>query len=248
MKPYTSDDPCEINPMDGKLDCMFELRTMVASLVITKATIQQIMELGIPTLIIVVNRLYLWYVWWRSGEPENSELRRALLETGDDSKEIGSDAEDIKESKLNTFDNTVEDYGELVIQFGYVALFGLAYPLTAFVFFLNNVIEQRSDIFKYLFIRNRAPADVAADIGKWSYTLKFLLKVSFWTNAGMLIFTSNRKVHQISDVSAKDIAYFFLIKQVYYWITVFINYMWTGKFQIFYLIYNMILTNLILFI
>lgn len=207
---------------------MYELRMMVASLVITKATIQQIMELGIPTLIIILNRLYLWYAWWKTGEPENSELRKALLEASDDNKE-SSDAEDIKESKLNTFDNTVEDYGELVIQFGYVSLFGLAYPLTAFVFFLNNVLEQRSDLFKYLYIRNRAPADVAADIGKWMDTLNFLLLTSIWTNAGILIFTADREVRVFSDISARDFALFFLLKQTYYWLSKVIEFAWTGK-------------------
>lgn len=222
-----------MNPVDGNLDCMYELRTMVASLVITKATIQQVMELGIPTLIIVVNRLYLWYAWWRTGEPANSKLRRALLERSEENSGKSNDAEDIKESKLNTFDNTVEDYGELVIQFGYVSLFGLAYPLTAFVFFLNNVIEQRSDIFKYLFIRNRAPADVGAEIGKWIDTLQFLLQSSIWTNAGILIFTSDRDVKVFSDVSARDFAYFFLLKQIYYWITKLIETFWSGKQLIF---------------
>ncbi len=202
---------------------------MAASLVITKATIQQIMELGIPTLIIVLNRLYLWFAWWRTGESDNSELRRALLKTSESNGNTPSHAEDIKESKLNTFDNTVEDYGELVIQFGYVSLFGLAYPLTAFVFFLNNVIEQRSDLFKYLFIRNRAPAEVAAKIGKWIDTLTFLLQTSIWTNSGILIFTCDREVRVLSDVSARDFAYFFLLKQIYYWITKVIEVVWAGK-------------------
>lgn len=203
---------------------------MVATLVITKATIQQLMELGIPTLIIIMNRLMMWYALYSSGENENSELRQTLLDAEDETSEVHTDSADIKESKLNTFDNTVEDYGELIIQFGYVALFGLAYPLTAFVFFINNLIEMRSDSFKYLFIRNRAPADVAASIGRWLVILNFLVRMSVWTNAGILIFTSDEISETLADVSASDLSKFFILKQMFYWITTLVKKIWSGTY------------------
>lgn len=231
VKPHTPDDPCEVNPMNGLPDCMHELHTMTRSLVLTKATIQQAMELGIPTLIILVNRIILWYAWWRSGETSSSELRKSLLTADLDTSEKSSEAEDIREAGLNTFSNTVEDYGELVIQYGYVVLFGLAYPPATIVFFINNVIELRSDIFKYLFILNRAPAVDAAHIGKWGTILHILAMISIWTNSGIIVFTSNESVLEWSDITMKSIAVFFLLKQVLYWMTLAIDNYVKGKLR-----------------
>lgn len=229
VKPYNTDDPCEISPLDGSPDCMLELSTMVATLVITKATIQQLMELGIPISFIVLKRIVLWYSWWRSGEPASSELRQGLLHATRKPSDESSDTEDIKESGLNTFENSVEDYGELVIQYGYIALFGIAYPPATLVFFINNVMEMRSDAFKYLFIVNRAPADDAAHIGKWTAILRFLALSAVWTNAGIIVFTSDRSARVISDVSAKSIAIFFILKQLLYWMTLLVDNALSGK-------------------
>jgi len=218
---------------------MLELHHMTASLVITKATIQQLMELGIPTLIMILQRLHLWYALWQSGEDGHSDLRRGLLDAKEEKSEENSNANDIKESKLLTFENTVEDYGELMLQYGFVALFGIAYPLTAFVFFINDLLELRSDLFKFLYIRNRAPADLAQNIGKWDDVLRFLNRCAVWTNAGILVFTTDRDVVTLSDVSAKDVAKFFILKHILSAINHLINAKWSGKlFKLFHQILN----------
>ncbi len=171
-----------LNPVDNAPDCMLELQTQLASLVITKATIQQLLEIGIPTLMIGIKRAKMWIVARRAGESVSSRLLERLLRTGSGDEE--DEVDDIAESKLGTYRSTIEDYGELVIQYGYIALFGLAFPPAAIVCLINNMIEIRSDAFKILFISKRTPANDAADIGKWLDMLKLISVFAVWTNAG----------------------------------------------------------------
>jgi hypothetical protein len=52
------------------------------------------------------------------------------------------------------------------IQFGYVTLFVIAFPLAPLLAFLNNLIGIRVDSYKLLFMTQRALPKAAADIGK----------------------------------------------------------------------------------
>lgn len=54
----------------------------------------------------------------------------------------------IKESKMDAYISTYEDYLELYIQFGYVVLFAAVSPLAALLALLNNVLEIRIDAFR----------------------------------------------------------------------------------------------------
>lgn len=57
----------------------------------------------------------------------------------------------IKESKMDAYISTYEDYLELYIQFGYVVLFAAVSPLAALLALLNNVLEIRIDAFRVTF-------------------------------------------------------------------------------------------------
>lgn len=56
----------------------------------------------------------------------------------------------VKESQMDAYLSTYEDYLELYIQFGYVVLFAAVSPLTALLALLNNILEIRIDAFKVL--------------------------------------------------------------------------------------------------
>ncbi|EFX61545.1 hypothetical protein DAPPUDRAFT_69282, partial [Daphnia pulex] len=60
-----------------------------------------------------------------------------------------------KESLLEPYEGTIEDYLELYIQFGYVLLFVAAYPTASLWAFINNVAELRVDAFKLVHIHRR---------------------------------------------------------------------------------------------
>lgn len=54
------------------------------------------------------------------------------------------------QSKMEVYGGVFEEYQEMVIQFGYVTLFAAAFPLTAALALLNNLIEIRTDAYKLL--------------------------------------------------------------------------------------------------
>lgn len=95
-------------------------------------------------------------------------------------------------------------------RFGFLSLFGLAFPLAAVVNFINNLVEVRTDAFKILVTAQRTNADDAADIGAWYPILEFLGYVSVLTNSGLLIFTSNTMDHlfHTSSLIYKIVAFF----------------------------------------
>jgi len=99
-----------------------------------------------------------------------------------------------------------EDYGEMVTQFGYVALWSTIWPLASgmcgLILFilcdfdeccfgivmalLNNILELRSDAFK-ITVHNRRPIPCRTDtIGPWLDTLSFLTWLTALTNSALV--------------------------------------------------------------
>lgn len=82
--------------------------------------------------------------------------------------------------------NVHEDMAELVLQFGYLALFSPVWPLIPFGFLVNNVIELRSDFAK-ICIEHQRPAPVRADgVGPWAMSLEILTWVGSISTAAIV--------------------------------------------------------------
>lgn len=65
------------------------------------------------------------------------------------------------------FQDTIQDYQEMFIQFGYVVLFSSAFPLAAMCALINNIIEIRSDAFKLCSGLQRPFGMRVESIGQW---------------------------------------------------------------------------------
>lgn len=193
---------------------MAELETQLTSLVITKATIQQLMEVGVP---FITFRIKLWL---------QKREQRQLIEEIDDQQRVrllaaGATIDDadrkrsVEESHMAPYTSTIEDYGELVIQHGFLVLFGLAFPLAALINLINNIIECRTDTYKMLAVQQRPDADDAADIGGWLQALKFLSTASVITTAALVTITTpalqRALPNVIGDVAERYPAVSFLI-------------------------------------
>lgn len=74
------------------------------------------------------------------------------------------------------YEDTLDDYLEMFIQFGYVTLFSSAFPLAAFCALLNNVVEVRSDAFKLCMTYQRPFGKTVENIGTWQVCLLFMLQ------------------------------------------------------------------------
>lgn len=192
--------------IDMQSGCMRELETQMVSLVLTKATLGQVMEIALPW---ITSRVKQWQARWRSRK--SRALPAARARSGADSHDASAEASDsssqcskhdelvvcsarnryVYESKLGKYHSTMEDYSELVIQFGFLVLFGVAFPLASVINIVNNMLEVRTDAYKILVLSQRVDADDAADIGAWYAILEVLNVLSVWTNVALLVFTSD---------------------------------------------------------
>ena len=89
------------------------------------------------------------------------------------------------EAELGIYDVT-SDFREMVVQFGYLSLFSVVWPLTACSFLVNNWIELRGDALK-IAIETQRPVPWRADsIGPWIDALGFLAWLGSLTSAALV--------------------------------------------------------------
>ncbi|KIX02754.1 uncharacterized protein Z518_08696 [Rhinocladiella mackenziei CBS 650.93] len=90
-----------------------------------------------------------------------------------------------EEVALPEYDVT-SDLREMCIQFGYLSLFSVIWPLTPVSYFINNWIELRGDTFK-LTVESRRPNPSRVDsIGPWLNSLEFLAWLGSLTSAALV--------------------------------------------------------------
>lgn len=96
------------------------------------------------------------------------------------------------EAELDQYDVTI-DYREMVIQFGYLSLFSVVWPLTACSFLVNNWVEARSDAMK-IAANSQRPIPWRADsIGPWLDSLGFLSWLGSVTSAALVFLFKRNK-------------------------------------------------------
>ncbi|XP_073830259.1 anoctamin-6 isoform X1 [Musca autumnalis] len=83
------------------------------------------------------------------------------------------------------------EYLEMVIQFGFITLFGLAFPLAPLLALINNVIEVRLDAVKMLKFIRRPVAQRARDIGVWFNIMTVVTKIAVASCAMIIAFSTN---------------------------------------------------------
>jgi hypothetical protein len=94
------------------------------------------------------------------------------------------------EAVLPVYDVAV-DFREMVVQFGYLSLFAVVWPLTPVSFFINNWIELRADAVK-ICVEMQRPIPFRADsIGSWLDSLGFLAWLGSITTAALVYMFSN---------------------------------------------------------
>ena len=82
--------------------------------------------------------------------------------------------------------NVQDDIAEMVIQFGYLALFSPVWPLVPIGFFINNWFELRSDFLK-ISLEYQRPAPTRSDgLGPWVASLEALTWLGSLTSAAVV--------------------------------------------------------------
>jgi anoctamin-10 len=95
-----------------------------------------------------------------------------------------------QEAELDVYDVTA-DLREMVLQFGYLSLFSVVWPLTAVSFLINDWIELRADAIK-ICVEMQRPIPWRADtIGPWLDSLGFLTWLGTLTTSALVYLFSN---------------------------------------------------------
>jgi len=94
-----------------------------------------------------------------------------------------------REAQLNQHEGTFDEYSEMVIQYGYITLFAAAFPFAPMLAVLNNVVEMRTDTFKWLTSYNKPVYRGADDIGGWYKILEVLGVIAVITNSLLIAFS-----------------------------------------------------------
>ncbi|KAL0574341.1 hypothetical protein V5O48_007623 [Marasmius crinis-equi] len=147
------------------------LRNEVIALTVTGQISNFAEELVLPYIKQKANR------WWRTYRSEHPSILSASKFQPSSSSDDPSESHFLKsarnQAQLPAY-NVQDDISEMIIQFGYLALFSPVWPLIPVGFLINNWIELRSDFLK-ICIEHQRPAPVRLDgIGPWIGSLGFL--------------------------------------------------------------------------
>ncbi|XP_030630556.1 anoctamin-8 [Chanos chanos] len=90
------------------------------------------------------------------------------------------------ESCMLTYEDTLQDYQEMFIQFGYVVLFSSAFPLAAMCALINNIIEIRSDALKLCTGLQRPFGQRVENIGHWQTAMEAMGLIAIIVNCYLI--------------------------------------------------------------
>uniref|UniRef100_A0A8B9H606 Anoctamin n=1 Tax=Astyanax mexicanus TaxID=7994 RepID=A0A8B9H606_ASTMX len=124
--------------------------------------------------------------WWsrrkmrRAGEQNNVECKEKMPQWDKDWNLQPMNAHGL-----------VDEYLEMVLQFGFTTIFVAAFPLAPLLALLNNIIEIRLDAYKFVTQWRRPMPARATDIGIWHGILEGIGVVAVITNAFVIAITSD---------------------------------------------------------
>ena len=82
----------------------------------------------------------------------------------------------------------VQDYNELIIQFGYMTFFATNFPLVPLLALLNNMVELRSDAIKLCYYHQRPMSERGEGMGMWQGIINTATFVAVTTNCAYIFF------------------------------------------------------------
>jgi hypothetical protein len=111
-----------------------------------------------------------WYREYRRVYTKDTMLLTLVSDDADEAEFLKR----VRNQATRSTYNVQDDIAELVLQFGYIALFSPVWPLISLGFLINNWIELRSD-FARICIEHQRPAPTRSDgIGPWVAAMETL--------------------------------------------------------------------------
>jgi hypothetical protein len=120
--------------------------------------------------------------WWRDRQVTGDAHYEAMADDPAEARFLKR----ARKQALRPEYNVQEDIAEMVIQFGYLALFSPVWPLVPIGFLINNWIELRSDFLK-ICVEYQRPAPTRSDgIGPWVASLECLTWLGSLSSAAIV--------------------------------------------------------------
>ncbi|SCZ87275.1 BZ3500_MvSof-1268-A1-R1_Chr2-2g04741 [Microbotryum saponariae] len=158
-----------------------KLHTQIVAYTLTNQVVGAFTEIGLPFVLSFAEKEVAKVQEKRAGANSPSHLKRGM----DDLSEHEYLERIRDESQLPLYD-VLGDYAEMVLQFGYQALFSVIWPIAPLFAYLNNFIELRSDAFKITHQHRRPIPTRVATIGPWLDVLSFISYLAAFTNSSLV--------------------------------------------------------------
>ena len=195
----TSFDPFTFIQRSSQLPILDDLRNKLATIFVVRLIVGNIKEALIP---------YLKY--WMEQRREMQQMKGVTVEqpvlAHSQSDEFGAElprivtADAIQECSKKAWDDldreTYEgvhpDYSELCLQFAFLMLFGVSFPIVAALAWASNFVEIWIDSFKLCWVLRRPMPRRATGIPKvWLEIFQGVAVLAVLTNGGILTFSSS---------------------------------------------------------
>ena len=173
---------CIVNNSEGQKEsikgasCIDELFSQLISIFLV-SYVKNLIEIGLP---------YIKY-----------QIRRRKKVQKIDAVSIPKDIRNKIESQIylepyltRGNDGTIDDYLELAVQFGYLTLFALAFPLSTFLAFIGLWLEMHTDKLKLVRLVQRPIPFAIKDIGTWWHIFSAVCALAIFSNTALFCFTS----------------------------------------------------------
>ena len=119
------------------------------------------------------------------------------------------------QAKCESYESPVDDYIEMIIEFGYVILFGTALPILPLILLIEIIVEIRVDAWKICNICKRADPHRSEDIGVFKDIIVFIAYVGSINNAGLVVYTTGLFQNFLNpDENYKILLLFIVIEHV----------------------------------
>lgn len=158
--------------------CLMELCIQLVIIMVGKQALNAALEMLIPFIMktwnTISNKIGL------SKEGENGETLICCSQWTEDYKLLDWPARGL-----------FEEYLEMIIQYGFITIFVVAFPLAPLFALINNVFEMRLDAKKMLRFYKRSVPQRIKDIGIWYGIMNILGKIAVWSSAFIIAFSTN---------------------------------------------------------
>lgn len=160
--------------------CMMELCIQLVTIMVGKQILYTLTELvGDPIWLLI------WKVLKRLTNWRKRRKRKRTYSTAPNQWSY-----DFRLSSLNFF-ALFNEYLEVMIQFGFITIFAVAFPLAPLFALINNIFEIRLDARKFLLYYRRPNPRRAKGIGTWYNIMQVICRLSILSNAFIIAFSSN---------------------------------------------------------